>query len=145
MIPRQQLWQAGHNRTINILGRALPVKQTVVWAAMGAGGILKMGRLGNRIFLVQCDHQGEPLKEKAVYRSLKFFNTDFQLDIPMISICSVAREWLDKAGENLILNLVEEKLPDLGVRPQEIGKFVQLLAVQEPGKGKTYAVLALNA
>lgn len=145
MIPKQQIWRAGRERSLEILGRKLPVKQTIVWAAAGSSGILKLGKLANRLLLVECNHLGQALTDRRVYRALKFLNSDLQVDIPHRVICRAAREWLDKAGENLILNLVEDKLPELELKPQQIEKYMQLLAVEEPVSGKTYAVLILNA
>ena len=145
MIPRQQLWQANRDRSVQISGQRLRIRQTVSWAAAGTSSILKLGRFGKRLILVQYDYRGEPLKDTVVYRNLKFLNSDLQLDLPMLSICQLAKEWLEKAGDDLILNLVEEKLPDLEAKPQEIGKFMQLLAAQDLASSRTFAVLVLNA
>jgi hypothetical protein len=129
-------------KAFDLNGRRFLVKQTVEWGAVPTNDRLQLSLKDDRLVLVGCDYRGREYTTGLAERTLRFLNTDLQLTLPERSLCQAAKEWLEKIGSRLFLQLSD--LPQVEGQTWEIGTFMRLLAAVDPERGEHYGLLVLN-
>jgi len=120
--------------------RSMPVKQTVIWALARVAHRVLTKVEGQRLTLTVIDHQGRELHAGSRMITLRLVNEDIkELTLPEDSVCSGARQWLEKIGERLLLRIED-------FRPNEPlpSKMANLYAGVDPAEKQAYGILLLG-
>ncbi|MDD5382717.1 MAG: hypothetical protein PHH60_03575 [Candidatus Margulisbacteria bacterium] len=138
------LHRISQERAVEILGKKLQIRQSVLWAGAPLYGKLYLERAGNQLRLVAADYKGGTLDAGLPQRALRFINSDLELVIPEIRICGSAKEWLEQAGARRILKVKDLDIEADEAAKVEIEKGLTLHAAVDLQTAQTYVILALN-